>query len=133
MEQARRPCRRAGRRYRGLLGLELLSETRGRERRRRQVVHMVVRVVLVDVAVQERLRGLSRVRVVLRLRAVVLELVGGKADPDRRPESPGRKTGNRSPSAVRTKHRAIVDEAPVQVKENGSDCAWRLPGSNESH
>lgn len=133
MEQARRPCRRAGRRYRGLLGLELLSETRGRERRRRQVVDMVVRIVLVDVAVQERLRGLSRVRVVLRLRAMVLELVGGKADPDRRPESPGHKTGNRSPSAVRTKHRAIVEEAPVQVKENGSDCVWRLPGSNESH
>lgn len=133
MEQARRPCRRAGRRYRGLLGLELLSETRGRKRRRRQIVHMVVRVVLVDVAVQERLRGLSRVRVVLRLRAVVLELVGGKADPDRRPESPGRETGDHSPSAVRTQHRAIVEEAPVQVKENGSDCAWRLPGSNESH
>jgi len=133
MEQARRPCGRAGRRYRGLLGLELLSETRGRERRRRQVVHMVVRVVLVDVAVQERLRGLSRVRVVLRLRAMVLKLVGGKADPDRRPESPGRETGDHSPSAVRTQHRAIVEEAPVQVKENGSDCAWRLPGSNESH
>lgn len=132
MEQARRPCRRAGRRYRGLLGLELLSETRGRERRRRQVVHMVVRVVLVDVAVQERLRGLGRVRVILRLR-VVLELVGGKADPDRRPESPGRETGDHSPSAVRTQHRAIVEEAPEQVKENGSDCAWRLPGSNESH
>jgi hypothetical protein len=93
---------------------------------------MVVRTVLVDVAVQERLRGLGRVRVILRLR-VVLELVGGKADPDRRPESPGHKTGNRSPSAVRTKHRAIVEEAPVQVKENGSDCVWRLPGSNESH
>ena len=133
MEQARRPCGRAGRRYRGLLGLELLSETRGRERRRRQVVDMVVRIVLVDVAVQERLRGLSRVRVVLRLRAMVLELVGGKADPDRRPESPGRETGDHSPSAVRTQHRAIVEEAPVQVKENGSDCAWRLPGSNESH
>lgn len=133
MEQARRPSRRAGRRYRGLLGLELLSETRGRERRRRQVVDMIARVVLVDMAVQERLRGLSRVRVVLRLRAVVLELVGGKADPDRRPESPGCETGDHSPSAVRTQHRAIVEEAPVQVKENGSDCAWSLPGSNESH
>lgn len=133
MEQARRPCRRAGRRYRGLLGLELLTETRRRERRRRQVVDMIARVVLVDMAVQERLRGLSRVRVVSRLRAVVLELVGGKADPDRRPESPGREAGDRSPSAVRTQHRAIVEEAPVQVKENGSDCAWRLPGSNESH
>ena len=132
MEQARRPCQRARRRYRGLLGLELLSETRGRERRRRQVVDMVVRTVLVDVAVQERLRGLGRVRVILRLR-VVLELVGGKADPDRRPESPGRETGDRSPSAVRTQHRAIVEKVPVQVKENGSDCASRLPGSNESH
>ena len=121
MEQARRPCRRAGRRYRSLLGLELLTETRGRERRRRQVVDMVVRVFLVDMAVQERLRGLSRVRMVPRLRAVVLELVGGKADPDRRPESPGREAGDCSPSAVRTQHRAIVEEAPQQVKENESE------------
>lgn len=126
MEQARRPCRRAGRRYRGLLGLELLAETRRRERRRHQVVHMVVRIVLVNVAVQERLRGLSRVRVVLRLRAVVLELVGGKADPDRRPESPGRETGDCSPSAVRPKHRVIVEEAPEQVKENGCDALGQL-------
>ena len=127
MEQARRPCRRAGRRYCGLLELELLGETRGRERRRRQVVHMVVRVFLVDVAVQERLRGLSRVRVVQRLSAVVLELVGGKADPDRRPESPGREAGDCSPSAARSKHRVIVEEAPGQVKENESEGS--VPGA----
>ncbi len=123
MEQARRPCRRAGRRCRGLLGLELLSETRGRERRWHKVVDMVVRVVLVDVAVQERLHGLSRVRVVLRLRTVVLELMGGKADSDCRPKSPRGEAGDRSPSAVRTQHRVIVEEPPGQVKENGSDCA----------
>ena len=111
--------------------MELLAETRGREPRRRQVMHMVVRVVLVDVAVQERLRGLSRVRVVLRFRAVVLELVGGEADSDRRTNSPSREAGDRSPS-VHTKHRVIVEEPPEQVKENGSDCAWRLPGSNRS-
>ncbi len=84
-------------------------------------MHMVVRIVLVDVAVQERLRGLSRMRVILRLLAVVLELVGGKADPDRWPKSPGREAGDRSPSAMRTKHRTIVEEAPEQVKENGND------------
>ena len=96
-------------------------------------MHMVARVVLMDVTVQEGLRGLNRMRVVLRFRAVVLELVGSKADSNRRAESPGRKTGDRSPSAVRTKHRVIVEEPPGQVKENGSDCAWSLPSSNESH
>lgn len=51
---------------------------------------VVVRVVLMNVAVQERLRGLSGVRVVLRPPPMVLELVGGETDPDRGPESPGR-------------------------------------------
>lgn len=89
---------------------------------------MVVRIVLVDVAVQERLGGLSRVRVVPRPRGVVLELVGGKGDSHRRPERPGREAGDRSPATVRTKHRAIVEEPPGQVKEIGVDCAWRPPG-----
>ena len=89
---------------------------------------MVVRVVLVDVAVQERLRGLSRVRVVLRFRAVVLELVGGEADSDRRTKSPSREAGDPSPSA-HTEHRVIVEETPGQVKANGSG----RPGSNTSH
>ena len=76
---------------------------------------VVVRIVLVDMAVQERLRGLSRVRVVLRLRAVVLELVGGEADADRRRESPACEASDRNQPVARAEHRLIVEDRSANV------------------
>ncbi len=78
---------------------------------------VVVRAVLMEMAVQKRLRRLGRVRVVLRLRPVVLELMGGDTDSERRPDGPGREAGDRGPTAGRTEHRAIVEDSPAGVKD----------------
>lgn len=76
---------------------------------------MVVRVLLVDVAVQEDLRSLSHMRVVLRLGLVVLELVGGETDSDCRPESPTQQANSRNPKAARTRHRVTVEDPRIPV------------------
>ena len=82
---------------------------------------VVVRVVLVKVPMQDNRCRLGRVGVILELGPVVIEFVGGEADPDRRPESPAREAGDCSPSAARTKHRATLEKSRVPVKDRPSE------------
>jgi hypothetical protein len=69
---------------------------------------VVARIAFVGMAVQKRLRGLRRVRVLPQLLPVVIELVGSETDSDHRAKSPGREAGHRGESAASTKHRTIV-------------------------
>lgn len=81
---------------------------------------MVVRALLVDVAVQEGLRSLSHMRVVLRLGLVVLELVGGETDSDCRPKSPTQQASSRNPKSARTRHRVTLEKSRGSVKDRPS-------------
>ena len=69
---------------------------------------VVVRIPFVGMAMQDRLRSLSGVRVIRQLLPVMIELVGSKTDSDRRPQGPGSEACDRSESATSTEHGEIV-------------------------
>ncbi len=77
---------------------------------------MVVRVFLVEVPVQEGIRDLCHMRVARRLDPVMLELVRGKADADRRTEGPAQQAGGGDPETARARHSLTVEKSWVGVK-----------------
>ena len=81
---------------------------------------VIVRILLVKVAMHNRRGGLGRMGVVLWLGPVVLQLVSGQTDSDRRPESPAHDARDCGPSAACHVHRTILEERRRSVKDRAS-------------
>ena len=79
---------------------------------------VIVRLFPVKVAVQDGGRRLSRMGVIPRVFAMMLQLMSRQTDSDRGPQSPADEAGDGCPSASRLIHRAILEEPRRSVNQS---------------